>query len=55
MIKVFMNTCIAVLAWWVVGYGIAFGDDEGNFIGRNFYIGTNFRGTDHIAIFSKLL
>ena len=25
MIKVFLNTCICVIAWWLVGFGFAFG------------------------------
>jgi ammonia channel protein AmtB len=28
MIKVFLNTCIAMVAWWLLGYGLAFGDDK---------------------------
>ena len=25
IIKVFMNTCVAIIMWWLIGYGLAYG------------------------------
>jgi len=55
MIKVYLNTCIAVICWWLVnlklifkvGYGICMG--SGKFAGTDFYAGSNFAGTKHYS------
>lgn len=33
MLKVFMNTCVTVIVWFFVGYGVAFGTDEKEVVG----------------------
>ena len=43
MIKNFLNACICVIAWWLIGFGYGFGKDDGNyFIGSNFFVETDF-------------
>ncbi|CAD8172509.1 unnamed protein product [Paramecium octaurelia] len=47
MIKVYLNTCIAVICWWLVGYGICMG--SGKFAGTDYYAGSNFAGTKNYS------
>ena len=40
MLKIFINTCITVVMWWLVGYGIGFGDDSDNaMVGHTNFVG----------------
>lgn len=60
MIKVYLNTCIAIICWWLVnftfifkvGYGICMG--SGKFAGTDFYAGSNFAGTKHYSHWGTL-
>lgn len=37
LIKNIGDASLGALCWWVLGYGVAFGDDKGRFIGTNGY------------------
>lgn len=47
-----MNTCVTIVIWWIVGYGIAFGDDEREFVGSSTYIGFNMKNSKDLAEFA---
>lgn len=40
-VKNLMDACIGALSWFLVGYGLAFGEDSGKFIGTNLFGGQN--------------
>lgn len=39
--KNLLDACIGAITWFLVGYGFAFGEDEGKFIGKNLFVGQN--------------
>ena len=39
IIKVFMSTCVAIIMWWLIGYGLAFGPTSRQILGTNFFAG----------------
>ena len=47
LLKNFLDICIATLTWWLLGYGFAFGDSSGDFIGSSKFAGKGFEGTNH--------
>ena len=47
LLKNFIDICIATLTWWLLGYGFAFGDSSGDFIGSSKFAGKGFEGTNH--------
>ena len=52
MLKIFMNTCVTIIIWWLVGYGIAFGNDSKEFVGSTVYIGFDMKNSKHLAEFA---
>ncbi|CAD8127899.1 unnamed protein product [Paramecium sonneborni] len=52
MIKIFMNTCVTIVIWWVVGYGIAFGSDSKEFVGSSVYVGFDMKHSKHLGEFA---
>jgi Amt family ammonium transporter len=54
MVKVFMNTCIAILMWWLVGYAFAFGINDNKIIGLDHFVGSGFRKSKHLSEFSNI-
>ena len=52
MMKVLLNTFIAIICWWACGYGIAFGKGS-DFIGKENYGGSGFRFSHHISHWSN--
>lgn len=39
-----MDACIGGLIWWAVGYGLAYGDVDGGFIGKKYFFGIGMEG-----------
>lgn len=39
-----MDACIGGLIWWALGYGIAYGDVDGGFIGKKYFFGIAMEG-----------
>ena len=46
LIKNVLDICACTLVWWFVGYGFAYGDDKGNFIGESKFASEGFDGTN---------
>lgn len=44
-----MNTCIFMIMFWLVGYGLAFGTDKQSLYGTSHFAGSGFKGTHNIA------
>jgi len=41
LVKNLLDACIGAITWYLLGYGFAFGEDEGKFIGKNLFLGQN--------------
>jgi Amt family ammonium transporter len=39
-----MDACIGGLIWWAIGFGIAYGDVDGGFIGHKYFFGVGMEG-----------
>lgn len=37
--KNLLDSCVGAICWWAIGYGVAFGEDAGKFIGGNLFVG----------------
>ena len=44
LLKNCMDACIGGLIWWALGYGLAYGDVDGGFIGKKLFLGINMEG-----------
>ena len=44
LIKNLFDGCIGAIGWYALGYGFAFGDDAGSFIGTSKFFGTSIEG-----------
>lgn len=44
LLKNCMDACIGALVWWAWGYGFAYGDVDGGFIGKKYFFGYNMEG-----------
>ena len=44
LLKNCMDACIGGLIWWALGYGLAYGDVDGGFIGKKLFFGINMEG-----------
>jgi len=48
LLKNLMNMCVGTLGWWLFGWGFAFGDLQGSFVGT-----TGFAGSDFLLVNDK--
>lgn len=41
LLKNILDTCIGAIVWFLIGYGVSHGVEEGGFIGTKYYLGLN--------------
>lgn len=46
LIKNLLDICACTIVWWLLGYGFAYGESSGKFIGNDKFASENFNGTN---------
>lgn len=47
LFKNLIDICITTILWWLLGYGMAYGEDKGSFIGGSKFTASDFSDTDY--------
>ena len=46
LLCILIDACSCAVAWWLLGYGFAYGESAGGFIGTSNFVGTGFDGVN---------
>jgi Amt family ammonium transporter len=44
LLKNCLDACIGGLIWWAIGFGLAYGDVDGGFAGKQYFLGIGMEG-----------
>lgn len=42
LFKNLFDVCVTTILWWLLGYGMAYGEDRGNFVGGSLFTAKDF-------------
>lgn len=55
LLKNFLDVCLGIIIWWLVGYGFAYGKSSDEFIGSSQFAGNGFEGVSYRDWFFQMV